>query len=516
MASLDWNSIDEESANEALILQLIAQDCGINNEQLTGDRDWDADDDEQFAGDRDWNENEDSETEPPAGDSPSGMFHNVPHSDNSSVQSVDRSEKLPDNVTPSEITSVHHQSTSTSSLHSEQLSTIIQTINPERINTNEMQKRSAETAGLPSLSFDDSPEGNSSPSPHEGLHSNDNNPGSSQSLKHHESTGGSGNATQAMPDTPNKRAKTAGSPQSLSKKEQPKHSNVAGSSQPQSDEVKSSQEHQPINTSNSYATDMQVDEGLTQSPSGAMASAGSETLGDWGDVKAELGELPKVHGGQSSGHANPASPHEQSQKTSTIAHRTKPGHSEQAAQASRPVDPFSSNHKDHLQPKTAPRAKEVVERLRSNFDPTRNSDSVNDEAQRSAKKSISDLISPYDDDWHTSTGQAHVFMNESTIQYEGQTLPFIKIPWTGKPGWIESYVDDTALEYLNEVVGYVGGRRGGPTSAQLRDNQRKRREEEPVDILVGDDETCDSIIGEMVKREERKLKGKGKKKGKAV
>ena len=511
MASLGRNAIDEDAASVALILQLIAQDFGIHNRQNTQDRVWDA------------------ETESSPALLSGDILHEVPHTDNGNFQSFYRPEQLPDNVTRPKITWVQDHSASATSLYQGQPSTTIQTTNANAINSNEMPKRSAETAGLSSFSFNDpAKEYSSLPSPNR-PHTNDNEVDSGQ-RSGHETADGSEDASRTIAGTQNKRAKTSGSPQSFPKKEQPKPSIVAGSTQQaiiQSHGAESTQQHRPTNTWNSHATDMQADEGPRQSPSSAMASARSTILGGWGDVRTEHEEMPKVHGRRSNGHPNTASPHEPSQKTSTIPHRTKPWHSseehsEHAARASRPHDPFSSNHKDHLKPKSTPRAKKAVERLGSNLDPILDSDSHNDKAELKEKK-ISGLLSPYDDDWHSSTAQAQAaelaFIHESTIHHEGQTLTYIEIPWAGKPGWIESYVDDTALEYRNDMVGYGGGRRrrrGGPTSAQLEDNQRKRRAEEPVDVLVRDDETCDSIIEEMIRREERKRKGKEKRKGKVV
>ena len=515
MASLGRNPIDEDAASVALILQLIAQDFGINNGQNTQDRVWNA--------------TEDAETESSAAMLSDGILHEVPHSDIGSVQSFYRPEQLPDNVTTPKITWVQDHSTSATSLHQDQPSTTIQTTNANAISSNEMPKRSAETAGLSSFSFNDPAKEHSSLPSRNGPHRNDNEVGSGQ-RPGHETADGSEDASRTMTGTQNKRAKTAGSSQSFQKKEQPKPSIVADSTQQaitRNHGAESTQQHRPTNPWNSHATDMQVDEGPKQSPSSAMASARPTILGGRGSVRAEHEEMPKVNGRRSNGHPDIASPHEPSQKTSTIPHRTKQWHSseehsEHAASASRPHDPFNSNHKDHLKPKSTPRAKKVVERLGSNLDPILDSDSHNDEAELREKK-ISDLMSPYDDDWHTSTAQAQTaelaFIHESTIHHEGQTLTYIEIPWAGKPGWIESYVDDTALEYLNDVVGYGGGRRGrrgGPNSVQLEDNQRKRRAEEPVDVLVRDDETCDSIIEEMIKREERKRKGKGKRKGNVV
>ena len=511
MASLGWNSIDEDSATEALILQLIAQDFGIDSNELNN------------TPDGVWDSTADPETELSASPSSSGMLHEVPHSGNDRVRSLDGTEQ-PEHVTTPKITSAQEHSTSTASLYPEQHSTTIQAIDPIGIKSNEMSKRSAETAGLSSLRLD-APFQDSSPPSNDRLHTDDNDDGSSHGPEHQTAVG-SEDATQTMSGTQNKRAKTASSSQSFSKKEQPKHSNIAGSSQPaiiQNHGAESTQQHQPIITRNSYATEMQVDEGPTQSIPGAMASARSATLGDWGDVRAELEGLPKVPERDTKGHADTASSHEPSQKASVIPHRTKSEHPGQAAKTSRPLDPFNSNHKDHLEPKTTPRAKKVVGGLDSNLDPVLDSDGINNEAQHSEDNNISEFISPYDDDWHTSTAQAQTaklaFINESTIQHEGQTLTYIEIPWTGKPGWIESSVDGTALEYLNDAIGYgggFGGRHHGLTMAQLMENQRKRQEEEPVDVLVGDDETCDSIIEEILKREERERKGKGKVKGEAV
>ncbi|KAL8796286.1 MAG: hypothetical protein Q9195_001401 [Heterodermia aff. obscurata] len=522
MASLGLNTIDEDNANEALILQLIAEDCDQdfedNNEQDT----WDATEDEI----------EDEEGEP-ASLSSSGILHKVPQTDNSSVQSYDEHER--DNVTTPEITSVQDHSSPTSSLHQEQPSTEISaeilTTNSNAINSIEMPKRSAEAAGLSLL--DDASKEYSSPQSREGLHTNDNAVGPSHPShkSEHETADGSKDATQTTPGTQNKRAKKAGSSQSFSKKEQPKHSNLTSSNRQASIQnrgAESTQYHQPIITQNSYATGMQVDQGSTQLPSGSMASAGPTTLGEWGGVKGELEGLPKIHGRRSNDHPGTAPPHEPSQQTSTVPHRTKPGHSskthsEHAANASRPHDPFGSSHKefgsshkDHLQPQTAPSTKKVAERLDSNANPIRDSGSGNKEAQPSKVKNSSELLAPYSADWHTSTIQAQAAelasLNESTIRHDGQIWTYIKIPWPGKPGWIESYVDNTAFD----IAGYGGGRRGlggGPTLAQLKDNQRKRREEEPVDVLVGDHETCDSIIEQMVRLEERKRKGKGKREG---
>lgn len=433
-----------------------------------------------------------------------GRLDELPHPDNASVQSLDGPEQLPEHVTTPTITSVEGHSNSATSLHQDQPCATIQSTTPNAISNHEMPKRTAESAGLSSSSFDDPFKANSSPQSQD--------VGSSHGPEH-ETADGSGD----IPGTQNKRTKMAGSSQSFSKKEQPKPSNIAGSSQQaiiQNHGAESTQQHQPIN---SYATDMQVDEGPTQSPSGAMASAGSRTLGDWANVRAELEGLPKFQERFSSGHPGTSSSHEPGQKASTVAHRTKPQrssekHAEQAARASRPDDPFSSNHKDH--------AKKVAKRADSNLEAILDSDSDSDEAQLSKGKNILDFLSPYDDDWHTAQAQAAELasIHESTIQHEGKTLTYIKIPWAGRPGWIESYVDETALEYLSSLdqsgfLGYAAGchgRRGRPTLAQLKENQRKRLEEEPVDVLVGDDETCDSIIGEMVKREERKRKGKGK------
>ncbi|CAF9934203.1 MAG: hypothetical protein HETSPECPRED_009140 [Heterodermia speciosa] len=508
MAPLGWNTTDEDSASEALILQLIAQDFGLgNNEQNTWDTDWDS--------------TEDAETESSAVPLSIGMLHEVPHTNNASFQSFDGPEQLPVHVTIPKITSVQDHSTSTTSLPWEQPSPKIQTSDLNASNSDEMSKRSADAAGLSSTSPDDPSKRYSSPPSGDGLRTTDDNVGPSHRPEH-ETADGSEDATRTMPATENKRPKRAGTSQSFSKK-QPTHSNIAGSGQQaiaQHHEAGSTQQHQPINTSNSYATDIQVDEGPMQSPSGAAASAGPTTLGDWGEVRDEL---PKVHGGN----PDTASPYEPSQKTSTVPRRTKPRHPSEAhpehaaAKAARPRDPFSSNHKDHLEPEAASRAKKVVKLLDGKLDPIQDSDSYSGETKPSKQKSFSDFLTPYDDEWHTSTDRVQVAelgsTRQSAIRHKGQTMTYIKIPWAGKPGWIESYVDDTALGYLNDVVGYSGGshgRRGGPTSAQLEDNRRKRREEEPVDILVRDDETCDSIIEEMIKREERQRKGKGNRKGK--
>ena len=431
-----------------------------------------------------------------------GSLDELPHPDNNaSVQSFDGPAQLPDHVTTPTITSVQHHSNSATSLHQDQPCTTIQSTTPNAISSNGMPKRTAENAGLSSSSFDDPVKESSSQQSQD--------VGSSRRPEH-ETADGSEDAAGNR----NKRTKTAGSSKSSSK-EQPKHPNIAGSSQQaivQNHGADSTQQHQPIN---SHATVMQVDEGPTQSASGAMASAGSKTLSDWANLRVELEGLPQFHERYSSDQPGTSSSHEQpSQKTSTVAHRSKSQrssekHSEQAARASRPHDPFSSNHKDH--------AKKGAKRPDSNLEPILDSDSDNDEAQPSKGKDFPDFLAPYDDDWHISTLQDQAAelasIHESTIKHEGQTLTYIKIPWAGRPGWIESYVDETALEYLSDVVGYHG-RRGRPTLAQLKENQRKRLEEEPVDVLVGDDETCDSIIMEMVKREECKRKGKGKGKGK--
>ena len=93
--------------------------------------------------------------------------------------------------------------------------------------------------------------------------------------------------------------------------------------------------------------------------------------------------------------------------------------------------------------------------------------------------------------------------------------PVVQIPWPGIPGWMESYVYENSGHTLDDDDGGLGGRhrRGGPTLAQMLQNQQRMSEEEPVDVILEEHETADWLIGEMVKKEEqakREAKGKGK------
>ena len=104
--------------------------------------------------------------------------------------------------------------------------------------------------------------------------------------------------------------------------------------------------------------------------------------------------------------------------------------------------------------------------------------------------------------------------NTTSHPHTNSNIPFFEIPWPGVPGWIESYVYES---FNDPDAGDGYHRRGGPTREQMRDNQRRMQEEEPVDIVLEEFETLDWQLEKMIEREEReevearrKAKGKGR------
>lgn len=102
--------------------------------------------------------------------------------------------------------------------------------------------------------------------------------------------------------------------------------------------------------------------------------------------------------------------------------------------------------------------------------------------------------------------------NHPQTLYEGVLHTRIAIPWPGKPGWVERDVDESFGRDYEEESGGRRGRGGRYVSQNERMAMERRRREEAtaVEICIGEDETLDSIIMEMVAKERKDKKGKGK------
>lgn len=102
--------------------------------------------------------------------------------------------------------------------------------------------------------------------------------------------------------------------------------------------------------------------------------------------------------------------------------------------------------------------------------------------------------------------------NHPQMLHEGVLYTRITIPWPGKPGWVERDIDESFGQDYEE--GYRGRRgRGGRYLSQnerMEMERRRREEATAVEIYVGEEETLDSIIMEMVAKERKDKKGKGK------
>lgn len=109
------------------------------------------------------------------------------------------------------------------------------------------------------------------------------------------------------------------------------------------------------------------------------------------------------------------------------------------------------------------------------------------------------------DNFDPITGQRY-----SKEMYEGVEHTVINIPWGGKPGWVERDLDES---YDGDLS--TRGRGGRFISHRERREQEQRRKDEatPADIVIGENETADSIIMDIIKKESRAKKGKGRAKG---
>lgn len=102
--------------------------------------------------------------------------------------------------------------------------------------------------------------------------------------------------------------------------------------------------------------------------------------------------------------------------------------------------------------------------------------------------------------------------NHPLMLYEGVIYTRITIPWPGKPGWVERDIDESFGQDYEEGYRRRRGRGGRYVSQNERMEMERRRKEEAtaVEIYIGEEETLDSIIMEMVANERKDKKGKGK------
>jgi len=125
-------------------------------------------------------------------------------------------------------------------------------------------------------------------------------------------------------------------------------------------------------------------------------------------------------------------------------------------------------------------------------------------------------ISDYSGSDLTSLGDSYDGMdseeNQPQVLHEGVLHTRITIPWPGKPGWVERDVDESfGRDYEDGDHGRQG--RGGRYISRIErmEMERRRREEATAtEIHIGEHETLDSIIMEMVAKERKEKKGKGK------
>lgn len=102
--------------------------------------------------------------------------------------------------------------------------------------------------------------------------------------------------------------------------------------------------------------------------------------------------------------------------------------------------------------------------------------------------------------------------NHPQMLHEGVLYTRFAIPWPGKPGWVERDVDESFGQDYEEEYRGRRGRGGRHLSRNERMEMERRRREEAtaVEICIGEDETLDSIIMEMVAKAGKDKKGKGK------
>lgn len=524
MSSWSGDIANEDSATEALILQLIAEDFGISNREDPPDQAVDPED--ELSG------NEASS---------SADLDDRPYSRRGSVKSLDE-HSIPDQsehtlgVIGSTITQVQGLSPSTTPSHLEHPISINQTSNFDAGDPNTMPKRNVEAAELPVHSVDD-PEtfyrhSNSGMPPVNGA----------LSIRPGRSTNENLQVNLQAPSTnPNKRPRVAGNSRSSSRQERPRHKDIVNHQATLSDHDSNfAQHHQHITTRNDHDSDMQLDKPLSQPYPGTQPSADeATTMNGWGGVRSEL-EGPQGLGNRHyNDHSETTLSSMQSQNTNVDQPRRakewkfREEHPQPTAKVPhRPADPnrrdpFGSNHKEVFQQRRAQNAgrppnhdpfgsnhkyhptQQAIRGGMRTGQPRRANDAIfdensGDEAQYFKSQYPSNAISPYDDEWQDQTAEARASrmfsharaavdaglrIHESTIRHEGKVWTYIQVPWAGKPGWMESYVDDTSYEAFHDPGDYGGRRYRGPTLGQLEDNRRRKTGEQPVDIFVGEDET---------------------------
>lgn len=562
MASPGGEVANEDSATEALILQMIAEDFGFPTQR-------------------------DPFSAPPHSDhgltgnrAPSNaVLDEDSGSQNDGDQSLDE-DSLPDQYEQGSQdltypTSYQPQDLSSSNTPSHHDRTITADQTPNVNIGSAMPKRNVEAAGFPSFSdLPDSPSdlllddllnlttAAGSPANHAGVN---NYPARARD--------GSGSGSQASTGTRRKRAKVDGSLPNSSWQEQPTHTDIAGSSQNANaygHGSSSAQSYQPITNRSAFEPNMEEDRVPTQS---SWDTFGAVTLSDRcsnnpletappymqsqhtssdaprakasgfqegrpqptkvshrpRDPKAIFGDNHKDHPNQPEGRHSGRHNQAPSNKPSS-SNEMDPlnlGAIQDSGCRHQPSsnNPFGSDHKDHLIQQAAQSHRNAAKPART-YEPHLY-DNSDDESVSPKNAYPSEALSPYDDDWHghnfriqalasriatLARADARIPLQESIIRHGGKTWTYIEIPWPGKPGWVESYVDDTAYDDVNELMGGFGGRvrRRGPTREQMTRNQAKKKEEDMVDIVLGEKETLDSIVGDVVMREGRKGKGKGK------
>lgn len=529
MSSWNGDIANEDSATEALILQLIAEDFGISNREDPPDQAVDPED------------------EPSGNEASSGAdLDNRPNSRRGSVKSLDEY-SIPD---PSEhslgvigptITQVQGLSPSTTPFHLEHPISIDQTSNFDGGDPNTMPKRNVEAAELPPYSVDN-------------VETFDHRANSGMPLVNGALSIRPGRSTneslqvnlQASSTNPNKRPRVAGDSRSSSRQERPRRKDIVNHNQQATLSGHDSyfaQHHQHITTQNYHDSDMQLDKPLSKPYPGTQPSVDeATTMDNWGDVRSELAGPQGLGNRHYNDHSETTLSSMQRQNTNVdqprrakewIFHEQYPQST--AKVPHRPADPnrrdpFGSNHKEVFQQRGAQNAGRPPNHdpFGSNHkyypthqanrggmrtgQPRRAHDAIfdensGDEAQYFKSQYPSNAVSPYDDEWQDRTAEARASrmfsharaavdaglrIHQSTIRHEGKVWIYIQVPWAGKPGWMESYVDDTSYEAFFDPGDHGGRRYHGPTLGQLKDNQRRKTGEQPVDIFVGEDE---SLVG---------------------
>ncbi len=585
MSSWSGDIANEDSATEALILQLIAEDFGIPHREDPPDPAVDSEDEPS---------GNEASSSADLGDRPCPRRGSVKNLDEHS--SLEQSEEHPQTIT--RVQGLSHPPTPS---HLEHPTSTSQTSNIDASDSNTMPKRNVEAAELSPYSVDD-------------LETFENNSSSGMppvngalSIRPGRSTNENSQLNLQAPLTnPNKRPRVAGNSRSSSRQERPRHKDIAKHDQQAtlSDHNSNFAQHdQHITTRNDHDLDMQRDKPLSQPHPGAQPSADeATTMNNWGNVRSELEGLQGFGYRHYDDHSETALSRMQSQNTNVgppLRAREWEFHEEYPQSPIRMLDsqldpnvgqprgakewnfheeypqstikmsdrqldpdwrdPFGSSHFHEEYPQSTVKMpnRQVDPNRRDPFGSNHKEMPLGSEAQNAGRRLLpfgpgpfggnhkdyptqqatrggmwtglphrpnhavfdeksdheaqafksqcsSNAISPYDDEWHDETAEARASriinqaradvdaglgIHQPSVRYEGKLWKYFQVPWAGKPGWMESYVDDISYEALIDPGDHGGRRYRGPNPGQLEDNRRRKTGEQPVDIFVGEDET---------------------------